>query len=97
METPKFGKITISTPNDDGSTNYETKGYWNGKVSTVKIEKEVSVKTTRQTFLSDIITNVKPITSGETGRIEFSVEAKNGQPDMMKVRWTVSNTNYGRQ
>ncbi len=95
-ETIKYGKVKKAIPQSDGTTKIETKSY-HEKLSSVREEVQQSIKTSKTTFIKDIMQCFAVISDKETREVTVTVEAdENHQPMRIVKTWTTLKEYYGK-
>jgi len=82
------GQKIIETPNDDGSINIRTEGYFEG-LNTVKEQVRQDVQTSYSTLLSDVIKCLDVLKSDTPELVIRITKDRSGSPAIIQKTWII--------
>lgn len=95
-QTLKHARVTTTTPQPDGSDVILTESFYE-KLNSVKKEISQSIKTSKATFVVDLMACVAPISDGSSREVHLKIEANhNSEPIRIVKTWTVKKEYHGR-
>lgn len=98
MNEIEHGKLVTTTTNQDGTSEIMTETYYDGELSGLKKEKEVSVITSKKDYLKDLIEASNVFSKREARTLTLVIEADASfEPKRIVRRWAVVNEKYGRK
>lgn len=94
--TIKHARVTRRTTRPDGSVHIRKEGYYED-LNSVEEQIEQSIKTTKATFLTDLMKAVSPISNGESRKVTVTIEANDDfEPTRIVKSWVTKKEYYGR-
>jgi hypothetical protein len=95
--TLKHAKVKTRMPQQDGSTVIETASYYE-ELNTFEQQIEQKVRTSKATFIADLMKAVAPISDGISRSVKIEIDADDkGQPYRITKTWTVKKEHYGNR
>lgn len=95
-ETLKHAKVRTITERPDGSAHIKTESYYE-ELNSVKQEIQQSIKTSKDTFIADLMRCVAPISDGSSREVNIHIEAnERNEPCRIVKTWTVDKKFFGR-
>lgn len=96
-QTPlKHARRTLETTQPNGDKLIRTEGYYD-ELNSVKEEIQQSVKTSKATFIADMMKAISVVTNRESRELTLKIEADDaGNPTRIVKTWTVRKEYYGR-
>lgn len=92
----KHARVTTTIPQQDGSAVIKTESYYE-KLNSVKQEIQQSIKTSKATFIADLMKCVSVISDGQSKNLKLEIEADaQGNPIRIVKTWTTVKEYYGR-
>lgn len=94
----KHARVTTTTPRlgEPDTKDIETKSYYE-ELNSVKQEIQQSIRTTKATFITDIMKCVAVISDGQSKRLQLEIEADDlGNPTRIVKTWITKKEYYGR-
>lgn len=92
----KHAKLKRTIPQPDGSTVIQNESYYES-LSSYEEQIEQKIKTSKQTFLADLMKAVAPISDGVSRTVSLSIDAdENNVPYRIVQTVTIKKQQYGR-
>jgi hypothetical protein len=92
----KHARRTLTIPQPNGDTMIRTEGYYE-ELNSVKEEVQQSVKTSKDSFIGDLMKAVAVVTKRESRELTLKIEADDaGNPIRIVKTWTIRKEYYGR-
>ena len=92
---PKHEKVSVYTPQIDGSVKIDTKSYYD-KLSQEVVEVEKHVLTSFHTLKRDVEEALEHVTTDKASQLVLTIKISKGEPKLTK-RWVTLKKNYPRQ
>lgn len=91
----KHAKVKTTTPQPDGTLLIETKSYYE-ELNSIQEEIQQSIRTTKATFVTDLMHCVSLISDGTSRKITITIEANDrNEPTRIVKTWTVRKEYHG--
>lgn len=96
MNELKHAKVKTTTTQPDGSKQIETQSFYE-ELNSVKQEIQQSIRTSKETFVADLLHCTAVIADGLTREVTIHIEADhNHNPIRIVKTWTIKKVHYGR-
>lgn len=92
----KHARVTTTIPQKDGTTMIKTESYYE-ELNSIQEEIQQSIRTDKQSFVTELMKCVSPISDGTSKKVTIVIEANDRHEPIRIVKtWTVRKEYYGK-